>query len=86
MKVTCHISSYESGFVQFCEHYDSIRLATISFANMFRFGGPLSDTATDCVMSVYPYTPEDNSQMSHNDYPMFQLVRGPRGGIRKWGV
>ena len=71
MKVTCHISSYESGFVQFCEHYDSIALARKNFASMFGPWGPLSDTATDCVMSVYPYTPEDNSFMSHNDYPMF---------------
>lgn len=86
MKVTCHISSYESGFVQFCEHYQSIKLAKQNFAHMFGNGGPLSDTATDCVMSVYPYTPEDNSQMSHNDYPMFQFVRGPRGGIRRWEV
>jgi hypothetical protein len=86
MKVTAHVSSYESGFVQFCEHYDSIREATIAFAKMFGSDGPLSDTATDCVMSVYPYTPEDNSQMSHSDNLMFQLVRGPRGGIRKWGA
>lgn len=86
MKVTCHISSYESGFVQFCEHYDSIALARKNFASMFGPWGPLSDTATDCVMSVYPYTPEDNSFMSHNDYPMFLLVRGPRGGIRKQEV
>ena len=50
---------------------------------MFGPWGPLSDTATDCVMSVYPYRAETirscHVTITHN----VLLVRGRDGGIRK---
>ncbi len=78
MKVTVHITSYESGFVRICEHAASIKAAKALFYNLFRECVLTSD---DAVMSVYPYTPQDNSMMSHNDYPMFNYVVGRAGSL-----
>lgn len=71
MKVTVHISSYASGAVQYCEHFPSLKAAKEHFLEQINdwLDGIGSEGRPDAIMDVYPYTPEDNNWMSHNDYP-----------------
>lgn len=80
MKVTCHINSYASGNVAFCSHYYSMAEAKEAFRALINswLDGIGSDGQPDAIMDVYPYTPEDNDMMSHNDYPLARYSVGQR--------
>lgn len=85
MRVTVHISSYASGNYAFCEHFPSLTAAKDYFRSAVNGGfapmyldGIGVEGKPDATMAVYPYTPEDNDMMAHNDYPLALFSVGQR--------
>ncbi|GIL29108.1 hypothetical protein [Actinocatenispora comari] len=77
---TCHIGSPASGMAATCLHTPSLAAARAAFAELVNDGGydGVGADGPDAVMDIYPYGPNDTSEMSHGDYPLARWMVGAR--------